>query len=310
MAQDLSTSAKRQEIKEEGKKEKKQANALEVVFLSDSTGAEGKHRVGWSMAEGRKAKAAGSWDVYSTAPLDLGNSPGGEIDQHIFRDNSDDDDGDNNNRSSSSSSNRSSSSSSNRTYLLWKTDDNSVGSTTTRLWGQEVRLSAGKVDLLGQRRLLMDSSGLWWVESFVSGGSLVEGPELVRRGEYYYLFFAAGKYCQASYSEGVARSTSIWGPYEKLPVPLLSTGLTGYTGGGKNKQVGPGHASFVTVPRPGRPGRPGRPEGGGEQPDDGDDEYFSVYHASPGSNCDRHAFVERMRFDDVSGWPYIDFDAV
>eukprot|EP01047_Picozoa_sp_COSAG01_P043381 COSAG01_NODE_3847_length_5644_cov_25.352209_8_plen_40_part_00 len=39
----------------------------------------------------------------------------------------------------------------------------------------------------------MDSSGLWWVESFVAGGSLIEGPELVHRGGYYYLFFAAGK---------------------------------------------------------------------------------------------------------------------
>ena len=40
----------------------------------------------------------------------------------------------------------------------------------------------------------------------IAGGSLIEGPELVHRGDYYYLFFAAGKYCQESYSEGVARS--------------------------------------------------------------------------------------------------------
>eukprot|EP01047_Picozoa_sp_COSAG01_P043380 COSAG01_NODE_3847_length_5644_cov_25.352209_7_plen_151_part_00 len=45
-----------------------------------------------------------------------------------------------------------------------------------------------------------------------------------------------GRYCQTSYSEGVARAPSIWGPYEKMPVALLSTGLTGYTNG--QKQVG------------------------------------------------------------------------
>jgi arabinan endo-1,5-alpha-L-arabinosidase len=168
-------------------------------------------------------------------------------------------------------------------YLRWKTDDNNVGLKTTRLWGQELAIAPGNVKQLGNRTELMDSSGLWWVESWVSGGSLAEGPELIFRGGYYYLFFAAGKYCQDSYSEGVARSKSIWGPYEKMPVPLLSTGLTGNTGG--QKQVGPGHASFLTV---------------GQR-------YFAVYHASPGENCNRHAFVEEMKFDEASGWPYVDF---
>ena len=59
-----------------------------------------------------------------------------------------------------------------------------------------------------------------------------------------------------------------------------------YTNG--QKQVGPGHASFVTTP---------------------DDRYFAVYHASPGHNCNRFAFVEEMKFDAASGWPYIDFDS-
>eukprot|EP01047_Picozoa_sp_COSAG01_P043379 COSAG01_NODE_3847_length_5644_cov_25.352209_6_plen_108_part_00 len=55
-------------------------------------------------------------------------------------------------------------------------------------------------------------------------------------------------------------------------------------------QVGPGHASFVLEAATSR--------------------YFSVYHASPGQNCDRHAFVEEMRFDDASTkWPYIWFGA-
>ena len=50
--------------------------------------------------------------------------------------------------------------------------------------------------------------------------------------------------------------------------------------------VGPGHASFVR--------------------DAATRQWFAVYHASPGNNCDRHAFVDRLRFGD-DGWPRIDF---
>jgi beta-xylosidase len=235
---------------------------MNVAFFSDSTGNSGKHRVGWAMSTAQ-SHLPGSWNVYSKTYLDLGQSSAGEIDQHIFLD----EDG--------------------KTYLLWKTDDNSIGSRTTRLWGQEVRIVSGSVSLVGSKKELMDSSGLWWVDSWISGGSLVEGPELIHiQGGYYYLFFAAGKYCQASYSEGVARSKSIWGPYEKMPVPLLSTGLTQNTGG--KKQIGPGHASFLISKQ---------------------NRYFAVYHASPGNNCNRHAFVEEMLFDPVTMWPYINFGA-
>ena len=81
-----------------------------------------------------------------------------------------------------------------------------------------------------------------------------------------------------------------------MPVPLLSTGLTQDTQ--QQKQIGPGHASFVTVS-----------PSGGQQQQQQEPRYFAVYHASPGNNCDRHAFVEEMKFDPVSLWPYIDFDA-
>jgi hypothetical protein len=157
----------------------------------------------------------------------------------------------------------------------------------------------------------------------VLGGSLVEGPELVKRAGWYYLFFAAGKYCQDSYAEGVARARSIWGPYEKLGVPLLSTGLVGYDDSGKNKLVGPGHASFVQAVADGSAAAAG--------------EYYAVYHASRGENCNRYAFVDRVAFNGAdrpsnqrsdssfvrvalrlmihfhrragAGWPYIDFAA-
>jgi len=128
-----------------------------------------------------------------------------------------------------------------------------------------------------------DSTGLWWVSSFVPGGSLVEGPEIVRRGAYYYLFFASGKFCQDSYSEGVARATNVMGPYRKLGVPLLSTNMVG--SGADGKLVGPGHASYV------------KNKAG---------VWYATWHASEGHNCNRRAYVDALAWT-VDGWPYVDF---
>ena len=57
-----------------------------------------------------------------------------------------------------------------------------------------MRVAPRNVTLVGERRELLSSSGLWWAVSFVQGGSLVEAPEMIRRGAYYYLFFAAGRF--------------------------------------------------------------------------------------------------------------------
>mmetsp|Transcript_58365 Transcript_58365/g.115840 ORF Transcript_58365/g.115840 Transcript_58365/m.115840 type:complete len:196 (-) Transcript_58365:172-759(-) len=107
---------------------------------------------------------------------------------------------------------------------------------------------------------------------------------------WYWLFFAAGRFCMHDYSEGVARARSIWGPYEKLPVPLLSTGLVGAEGNAK--LIGPGHAAFVT--------------------DASNGAMHVVYHASKGeaasAECIRHAFVDEIRATD-DGWPYVAFSS-
>lgn len=81
---------------------------------------------------------------------------------------------------------------------------------------------------------------------------------------------------------------------EAIPVPSThlqhlcadpNPGLVGSASNGE-KVIGPGHASFV--------------EG-----DNGT--FFAVYAASIGNNCNRLAFVEEMRFNDETGWPYINF---
>lgn len=117
----------------------------------------------------------------------------------------------------------------------------------------------------------------------------------------------------------------MFGPYEKLGVPLLSTGMVGYAYGppdsgsdgstvvaeqpqqqplrqggsyvddrdeevtsGIAKLIGPGHASFVQ--------------------DLGSKQWFAVYHASRGANCNRFAFVDEMVFGS-DDWPRIAFSA-
>mmetsp|Transcript_11971 Transcript_11971/g.26469 ORF Transcript_11971/g.26469 Transcript_11971/m.26469 type:complete len:475 (-) Transcript_11971:127-1551(-) len=232
------------------------APGVDVMVVCDQQST-GEHRVGWVKSS---TGEPGSFTEYSPQALDLGGQPGGDIDPHLFRD------------------------ADGSTYVVWKTDDNRINLPTTRLWAQQADVDAQGVHLKGEPKMIMDSTGLWWVTSFVPDGSLVEGPEVVKRGDWYYLFFAAGRFCQDSYSEGVARSKSIWGPYEKLSVPLLSTGLVGAAPGGK--LVGPGHASFPAGPD----GQPTR----------------IVWHASIGENTDRHAFVDAMKWTE-DGWPVVDF---
>ena len=238
--------------------------AYNFIFFADSQ-ADGVHRLGWAMSA--SGASPGAWDLYSPSYLSLGGAPGGDIDGHVFEDPD-----------------------TNRTYLIWKTDDNAVGSLTTRIWLQEIRFSIGSVSQLSSPVQILDSTGLWWAVSWVAGGSLVEGPEIVKRNGIYYLFFASGQYCQDTYKEGVARSSSIFGPYEKLGVPLLSNGIVGlgaFSGSSSYSQlVGPGHASFVSL---------------------GNDEWRIVYHASIGENCNRYAFVDRLVFGS-DGWPLIDLD--
>eukprot|EP01031_Cornospumella_fuschlensis_P043869 gene43869-53641_t len=231
------------------------------MFFGDAQ-PDGKHRIGYAVS--KAGPAPGAYSSYSSTFLDLGGAAGGDIDSTVFED------------------------SDGKTYLIWKTDDNNVGSPTTRIFLQQISLANGTVAQLSSPRQILDSTGLWWVDSWVQGGSLVEGPEMIKRNGMYYLFFAAGRYCQDSYTEGVARSSSLFGPYEKLASPLLANGIVGRgrrADGSTDQLVGPGHASIV-------------PYGSGE--------YRIVYHASIGAACNRYAFINKLAFT-PDGWPYVDF---
>jgi len=68
-------------------------------------------------------------------------------------------------------------------------------------------------------------------------GGTVEGAWHLKRNNFHYIFYSANNFCSNAYATGVARSTSVTGPYEKLKTPILVS---------DDKFKGPGHGSVVT----------------------------------------------------------------
>ncbi|QNH62077.1 family 43 glycosylhydrolase [Hymenobacter sediminicola] len=104
-------------------------------------------------------------------------------------------------------------------HLVWKNDGNSRGESTP-LWAQE--LDEQRLELVGPRHELFRNDAPW-------EGPLVEGSAMVRHNGYFYMFYAGnsccGKYC--TYAEGVARSRTLLGPWEKCPQnPILTDNST------------------------------------------------------------------------------------
>jgi beta-xylosidase len=90
-------------------------------------------------------------------------------------------------------------------YLVWKSDDNSIGQ-TTHLWGQ--LLAPGGLALApgSSPVLLLSESASWQAPA-------IEGPALVRNGSTYYLFYGANSWNSASSGIGYATSRSVLGGY-------------------------------------------------------------------------------------------------
>ena len=101
-----------------------------------------------------------------------------------------------------------------RRYLLWKEDGNSV-SKPTPIWAQ--RLSDDGTRLVGEKRELFHNDQAWEKHPTLPFGDLVEGPSVVRRNGWFYLFYS-GNFCcgrECAYAVGVARSRKLLGPWEK-----------------------------------------------------------------------------------------------
>ena len=127
-----------------------------------------------------------------------------------------------------------------RRYLLWKEDGNSV-SKPTPIWAQP--LSADGTRLTGERKEIMRNTEPWEKHASLPYGDLVEGPAIVRRNGWFYMFYS-GNFCcarECNYMMGVARSRKLLGPWEKNPAnPILA--------GNENWKC-PGHGTVVTDTR-------------------------------------------------------------
>jgi xylan 1,4-beta-xylosidase len=118
-------------------------------------------------------------------------------------------------------------------FLIWKEDRNSLGLPTV-IWIQP--LSRDGKSLTGAPRKILTASGSNWEEG------VIEGPQIVRRGHYLYLFYSGDLCCGATcqYAMGVARSTSLYGRWRRdRGNPILDS---------NDDWLCPGHGSVVQSP--------------------------------------------------------------
>ena len=120
---------------------------------------------------------------------------------------------------------------------------------------------------------------------------MVEGPWIIFRDPFYYMFYSGNGYQSPHYYTGVARSFSVTGPYEKQEVQekdvFLHTNLEMFDAGENSTFVGPGHGSAILV---------------------GEDWWF-VYHSwrwdQVGEAPGRVLLLDKINWDETSGWPHI-----
>jgi beta-xylosidase len=119
-----------------------------------------------------------------------------------------------------------------RRYLVWKEDGNSRKQPTP-LWLQP--LSDDGTQLTGTPSEILRNEAPW-------EKNLVEGPFILQRDGWFYLFYSAAGCCgrACDYRLGVARARKVAGPYERNPAnPILQ---------GNDDWKCPGHGSIVTLP--------------------------------------------------------------
>jgi GH43 family beta-xylosidase len=155
-------------------------------------------------------------------------------------------------------------------FLFYKIDGNAKGKPTPifarKLSPDGLSFAPGTT----ATRVLTNNTTTW-------EGGVVEAPWVIKRDDRYYMFYSGNVY-DHRYRTGVARASSITGPWEKKGPPILANNAS---------WVGPGHGSVVRV---------------------NNADYF-MYHAwrnagngtaGPGG---RMVLVDRITWKD--GWPQI-----
>lgn len=157
-------------------------------------------------------------------------------------------------------------------HLVWKEDGNSRG-LPTPIWAQRLTEDRTRFAEGSTRQRLIVNDVPW-------EGAVVEGPYLLKRDGWFYMFYAGGACCgrTCTYGQGVARSRTLLSGWQKHPSnPLLRTSA---------EWKCPGHGSVVT--------------------DAAGQSYF-MYHAYSGKGT---VYVGRQAVLDVltwgeDGWPSI-----
>ena len=120
------------------------------------------------------------------------------------------------------------------TYMVWKSDENSVPNSpaNTNIFSQ--RLSANGLSLLGQPARIFGPDEAWQ-------GHIVEAPDLVLVRGTYYLFYSGGWFNQPGYAIGAATCAGPLGPcQDTTATPLLASNAQG---------TGPGEESVFIDPQ-------------------------------------------------------------
>jgi xylan 1,4-beta-xylosidase len=157
-----------------------------------------------------------------------------------------------------------------RRYLVWKEDGNSQ-KRPTPLWAQP--LSSDGTALVGEKQEILRNEAPWEAH-------LVEGPFILRRADYFYMFYSADACCgrRCNYKLGVARSRKLLGPWERYDRnPILA---------GNEQWKCPGHGSIV---------------------DDVAGRTFLLYHAYHPADFEfvgRQGLLDEVRWG-ADGWPAI-----
>jgi len=118
-------------------------------------------------------------------------------------------------------------------WLLWKTDGNAVGQLSNIL---AQRLRSDGLALEGPAFHLMTVTQAWESGGTVST-SIVEAPEMIKVGDYYYLFYSGNRYNTDDYAIGYAicgapqSGISCTKPQDG---PILATGPNGFGPGGQS----------------------------------------------------------------------------
>ncbi len=155
-------------------------------------------------------------------------------------------------------------------YLIWKEDGNSRNQPTP-LWAQ--KLSNDGTKLVGEKKEILRNDAPWEAQ-------LIEGAYVLRRGDYFYLFYSGNACCgrECNYALGVARSRTLLGPWEKNPAnPILK---------GNETWKCPGHGSIVADQR-------GR-----------DFLFYHAYNARDSVYAGRQAMLDEVRWNG-NNWPTI-----